>query len=118
MIVEDDMDDIMRRIPRPQQTRRRDEQLLSTTAEDSLKLYSFGFAARDFFHDLEIQEAKRWLFFDKFKMALHHDQAANGRSLPALAVFAHALRHLKEQALRELSDQAGADLRPDHIRWV
>ncbi|XP_068081163.1 heat shock 70 kDa protein 12A isoform X2 [Anabrus simplex] len=91
------------------------------------EFHSFGFAARDFFHDLDIQEAKKWLYFDKFKMALHHDQdmnrntkvrAANGHALPAFTVFAHALRHLKSQALQELSDQAGTDLSPDDIRWV
>jgi hypothetical protein len=38
------------------------------------EFHSFGFMARDYFHDLDIQEAKKWLYFDKFKMALHHNQ--------------------------------------------
>lgn len=33
--------------------------------------HSFGYGARDFYHDLEPDEAKKWLFFEKFKMALH-----------------------------------------------
>lgn len=33
--------------------------------------HSFGFGARDFYHDLEPDEARKWLFFEKFKMALH-----------------------------------------------
>ena len=33
--------------------------------------HSFGFGARDFYHDLDASEAKRWYYFDKFKMTLH-----------------------------------------------
>lgn len=33
--------------------------------------HSFGFGARDFYHDLEPDEARKWMFFEKFKMALH-----------------------------------------------
>ena len=33
--------------------------------------HSFGFGARDFYHDLDASEAKKWLYFDKFKMSLH-----------------------------------------------
>jgi len=40
----------------------------------SLEFHSFGFFARDFYHDLDPDEAKRWLFFEKFKMSLHHVQ--------------------------------------------
>lgn len=38
--------------------------------------HSFGFAARDFYHNLEPEEAKKWLFFDKFKMTLHHSEVS------------------------------------------
>nr|CAD7452000.1 unnamed protein product [Timema tahoe] len=44
--------------------------------------------------------------------------AANGEVLPVLTVFAHALRHLKNQVLRELSDQAGSRVDPRAVRWV
>ena len=33
---------------------------------------SFGFTARDRYHNLEQSEAKKWLYFEKFKMILHH----------------------------------------------
>ena len=36
--------------------------------------HSFGFGARDFYHDLEEVEAKKWLYFEKFKMTLHSSQ--------------------------------------------
>lgn len=36
--------------------------------------HSFGFGARDFYHDLEPAEAKKWLYFEKFKMSLHTDK--------------------------------------------
>nr|CAD7428590.1 unnamed protein product [Timema monikensis] len=45
-------------------------------------------------------------------------RAANGEILPVLTVFAHALRHLKNQVLRELSDQAGSRVDPREVRWV
>jgi len=35
------------------------------------EFHSFGFRARDFFHDLDAVEATRWMYFEKFKMALH-----------------------------------------------
>ena len=34
---------------------------------------AFGFTARNFYHDLDPTEAQRWMYFDKFKMALHSD---------------------------------------------
>ena len=36
--------------------------------------HSFGFGARDYYHDLEEGEAKKWLYFEKFKMTLHSSQ--------------------------------------------
>lgn len=38
------------------------------------EFHSFGFGARDFYHDLEDNEAKKWLYFEKFKMTLHSSQ--------------------------------------------
>ena len=38
------------------------------------EFHSFGFTARDFYHDLSHREAKRWLYFDRFKMLLHHNK--------------------------------------------
>jgi len=34
---------------------------------------SFGFTARDFYHDLDSMDAQRWLYFEKFKMTLHNN---------------------------------------------
>ena len=38
------------------------------------EFHSFGFTARDFYHDLQSREARRWLYFDRFKMLLHHNK--------------------------------------------
>jgi len=35
--------------------------------------HSFGFLARDTFNDLEPSDARKWLYFDRFKMTLHQD---------------------------------------------
>ena len=42
----------------------------------NLEFHSFGFFARDYFHDLDPDEAKRWLYFEKFKMHLHYVQVS------------------------------------------
>ena len=39
--------------------------------------HSFGFSARDFYHDLTPKEAKRWMYFEKFKMALHYNAVSS-----------------------------------------
>ena len=36
--------------------------------------HSFGFGARDFYHDLEPEDAKKWMYFEKFKMSLHSNK--------------------------------------------
>lgn len=35
------------------------------------QFHSFGYSARDSYHDLDPGQAKTWLYFDKFKMILH-----------------------------------------------
>lgn len=91
------------------------------------KFHSFGYAARDFYHDLDPSEAKQWLYLEKFKMKLHTTgdltmdtdlTAANGKKVKALEIFAYALQYFKEQALKELSDQAGSDFENSDVRWV
>ncbi|KAF7667855.1 hypothetical protein LDENG_00040820 [Lucifuga dentata] len=91
------------------------------------KFHSFGYAARDFYHDLDPSESKQWLYLEKFKMKLHTTanlsiatdlQAANGKRVKALDIFAYALAFFKEQALKELSDQTGGDFDNNDVRWV
>ncbi|CAK8698570.1 unnamed protein product [Clavelina lepadiformis] len=91
------------------------------------EFHSFGFEARDFYHDLDANEAKKWIYLDRFKMKLHCDQtlskatqleAANGTLVPALKVFAHALRFFRHHALQELSDELGTRMRSNDVRWV
>ena len=45
-------------------------------------------------------------------------QAANGKKMLALIVFAHALRFFKDHCLQELSDQSSTRIVNDDIRWV
>ncbi|XP_019737746.1 heat shock 70 kDa protein 12A isoform X2 [Hippocampus comes] len=91
------------------------------------KFHSFGYAARDFYHDLDPSESKHWLYLEKFKMKLHTTanlsintdlQAANGKRVKALDIFAYALAFFKEQALKELSDQTGGEFDNNDVRWV
>ncbi|KAM3606865.1 uncharacterized protein V6R79_024696 [Siganus canaliculatus] len=91
------------------------------------KFHSFGYAARDFYHDLDPSESKQWLYLEKFKMKLHTTanlsidtdlHAANGKRVKALDIFAYALAFFKEQALKELSDQTGSEFNNNDVRWV
>uniref|UniRef100_A0A3Q4I385 Heat shock protein 12A n=1 Tax=Neolamprologus brichardi TaxID=32507 RepID=A0A3Q4I385_NEOBR len=90
------------------------------------KFHSFGYAARDFYHDLDPSESKHWLYLEKFKMKLHTTNlsintdlhAANGKRVKALDIFAYALAFFKEQALKELSDQTGGEFDNSDVRWV
>eukprot|EP00918_Siedleckia_nematoides_P020086 GHVU01042803.1.p1 GENE.GHVU01042803.1~~GHVU01042803.1.p1 ORF type:complete len:676 (-),score=68.68 GHVU01042803.1:1207-3204(-) len=91
------------------------------------QFHSFGFTARDFFHDLDPQESKKWMYFEKFKMALHYSQdlnlettikASNGKEVTAISVFTHSLSFFREHALRELSDQSATKILNEDVRWV
>ncbi|XP_036402533.1 heat shock 70 kDa protein 12A isoform X2 [Megalops cyprinoides] len=91
------------------------------------KFHSFGYAARDFYHDLDPSESKHWLYLEKFKMKLHTTpnlsidtdlQAANGKKVKALDIFAYALAFFKDQALKELTDQSGSEFDNADVRWV
>ncbi|XP_029450066.1 heat shock 70 kDa protein 12B isoform X1 [Rhinatrema bivittatum] len=91
------------------------------------RFHSFGYTARDCYHDLDPEEAREWLYFEKFKMKIHSTsdltmktqlEAINGRKVQALEVFAHALRFFKQHAVQELRDQCPALPEKDAIRWV
>ncbi|XP_041074229.1 heat shock 70 kDa protein 12B isoform X1 [Polyodon spathula] len=91
------------------------------------RFHSFGFLARDSYHDLDPDEARDWLYFEKFKMKIHSTtdltmetelEAMNGRRVKAIEVFAHALRFFREHALKELKDQSSSMLEKDAVRWV
>ncbi|XP_051895417.1 heat shock 70 kDa protein 12B-like [Pristis pectinata] len=95
--------------------------------------HSLGYTARDFYHDLDPEEAPHWFYFDKFKMKIHSFnvqfalqdltletelEAVNGKSMRALHVFAHTLRFFQNQALKELREQFCSDLEEEDVRWV
>ncbi|ESN95006.1 hypothetical protein HELRODRAFT_102816 [Helobdella robusta] len=91
------------------------------------EFHSFGFTARDNYHDLDQSQAKKWFYFEKFKMALHHNSelnknttinASNGQAYPALKVFVHSLKYFKDHALQELTDQSETSILNEDIRWV
>uniref|UniRef100_A0A671Q7P0 Heat shock 70 kDa protein 12B-like n=1 Tax=Sinocyclocheilus anshuiensis TaxID=1608454 RepID=A0A671Q7P0_9TELE len=92
-----------------------------------LRFHSFGFAARDSYHDLDPEEARHWLYFDKFKMKIHSTsdltmetelESVSGRRVQAIEVFAHALRFFREHALKEVKDQSFSVLEGNEVRWV
>ncbi|KAM6076858.1 heat shock 70 kDa protein 12B [Chlamydotis macqueenii] len=89
--------------------------------------HSFGYTARDYYHDLDPEEARDWLYFEKFKMKIHSTsdltmqtelEAVNGKKMQALEVFAHALRFFKQHAVQELREQCPSLPERGAVRWV
>ena len=56
------------------------------------KFHSFGYAARDFYHDLDPSESKQWLYLEKFKMKLH-TTAVLPHSLTHSCSLSHSISH-------------------------
>lgn len=65
------------------------------------KFHSFGYAARDFYHDLDPTESKQWLYLEKFKMKLH-TTAVRTHSYSIDFFFSVDLVSQHKYALREL----------------
>lgn len=51
--------------------------------------HSFGYTARDYYHDLDPEEARDWLYFEKFKMKIH---SATVSHIPAQDQFQRGKR--------------------------
>lgn len=45
-------------------------------------------------------------------------KAANGKSVKAVTVFAHALKFFKDHVIEELTDQSATQILEDDIQWV
>ena len=52
--------------------------------DDKGRFHSFGFDAREAYHDLEEEESRNWLYFEKFKMELHSRRVS--RQMKAILV--------------------------------
>ncbi|XP_077998556.1 heat shock 70 kDa protein 12A-like [Glandiceps talaboti] len=89
---------------------------------------NFGYEAQQRFMALSASEARKYLYFERFKMKLHGEQnkvidkfyltAQNGNNIKAIVVFAHAIRFLKEKAIEVMIERAGERLPPEKIQWV
>ncbi|XP_051814755.1 heat shock 70 kDa protein 12A-like [Acanthochromis polyacanthus] len=98
--------------------------ILFNEQEEFLK---FGYEAKRAYDRMRGEEARKKLFFNCFKMSLYGKKvtsdltikAANGKSVKALKVFTEALRYLKDDALKTISDHA-ADRRfiASDFTWV
>ena len=45
-------------------------------------------------------------------------KAANGKTMPAMTIFSHALKFFKDHALQELSDQSAIKILNEDVKWV
>uniref|UniRef100_A0A087X6I9 Heat shock protein family A (Hsp70) member 12A.2 n=1 Tax=Poecilia formosa TaxID=48698 RepID=A0A087X6I9_POEFO len=87
---------------------------------------SFGYKAKESYISKKSEKAKEMFFFDCFKMSLYSKKfnrdlqikAANGKSMKALKVFTEALRFLKDDALKTISDITGKKFTVSEFTWV
>eukprot|EP00058_Branchiostoma_floridae_P006840 XP_002592328.1 hypothetical protein BRAFLDRAFT_240135 [Branchiostoma floridae] len=90
---------------------------------------AFGFEALQKYATLtENKKDKSHYFFEHFKMRLHSNHttirkditltAADGRTLPALDVFSHALKFISDHLRDAVKVSTGADIQTHNIRWV
>ncbi|XP_066285857.1 heat shock 70 kDa protein 12A-like [Branchiostoma lanceolatum] len=90
---------------------------------------AFGFEASKKYADLEESDARRHYYFHRFKMKLYAEKKltkdttindVNGKPLPAIDIFAHAMRYLKDHMLNAIKKTVSDEttLRNDDISWV
>ncbi|XP_061163998.1 heat shock 70 kDa protein 12B-like [Saccostrea echinata] len=96
------------------------------------ELDSFGDEAEKKFMELSEDEKHRdYYFFRKFKMLLYNTKDMgkrltkktllfdiNGKEMPAIDVFAIAIKYMKSHLLKELETKAEGCIRAEEIRWV
>lgn len=59
--------------------------------------HSFGYTARDSYHDLDPEEARDWLYFEKFKMKIHSTSVSSSLSPRLLGVGVRGRRRQESQ---------------------
>lgn len=86
---------------------------------------AFGFDARDEYLEMDEEEQANALFFEKFKMCLYEPGAsvprarsANGKTMPAVIVFAAALKFMKEHALKKINGSKSSKYENTDLLWV
>ncbi|XP_021236214.1 heat shock 70 kDa protein 12B-like [Numida meleagris] len=87
----------------------------------------FGYDAVMKYKSLPSSEAHKWYFFQNFKMSLYNRkvtsdmrlEASNGKTLPALLVFAESLRYMEQHALNTIQEASFDTVcDPEEITWV
>ncbi|XP_015254299.1 PREDICTED: heat shock 70 kDa protein 12A-like [Cyprinodon variegatus] len=95
--------------------------------DDSEEFMNFGYEAVERYKKMGGKEAKKYHFFENFKMALYGTEikrdlkikSANGKEMMALKVFKEALRFLKEDALKTITlNTAGMVFLASDFTWV
>ncbi|GFW88613.1 heat shock 70 kDa protein 12A [Trichonephila clavipes] len=81
----------------------------------------------DYYHDLDEEEAKGWLYFEKFKMTLHHSEhlsleteiaAANGKRMAAVTVLHMRYVTSKTMQYKSLVTNLQTKILNEDVRWV
>ncbi|XP_060064403.1 heat shock 70 kDa protein 12A-like [Ylistrum balloti] len=89
--------------------------------------HSFGFEAEDNYSNLALDgDEKGWYFFSRFKMKIGGNKQLKrsfeieddqGRTMPAIKVFAAAIKYLKDHLMTSLNNKL-TDVKLSDISWV
>jgi len=91
-----------------------------------LSFVAFGEAAQKEYLEIDPLKHNEFLYFEKFKMVLYGDdikerptiEAANGKRVPSVDVFAAALRYFKDQAMKRLKEASNGLVSELDVQWV
>ncbi|XP_060077646.1 heat shock 70 kDa protein 12A-like [Ylistrum balloti] len=108
--------------------------LLSSKAPTALLLkpdksfQSFGYdAENDYSQLVEEEEHEDYYYFHRFKMILHDNpnlrkdtlvKDTTGKSLPAIDVFSHSIKFLKQHLFDTINNHIGGELKEEDIQYV
>lgn len=91
------------------------------------EFHSFGYTARNNYHDLTNEETKEFFYFDRFKMALYEAkecnqqtkiEAANGKRFSGLKAISMTLRFFRDHALQQLSQESATQIHNEDVLWI
>eukprot|EP00118_Oscarella_pearsei_P014366 m.122707 g.122707 ORF g.122707 m.122707 type:complete len:572 (+) comp37797_c0_seq1:24-1739(+) len=90
--------------------------------------HSFGHKALHYYNaELDEDEQKEWIYFERFKMKLHRKSdlsrdtmatAANGKTISLQSVVSHTLRYFGDAAIKQASSSSKTDVNPGDVTWV
>ncbi|XP_077989994.1 heat shock 70 kDa protein 12A-like [Glandiceps talaboti] len=97
---------------------------------EDMDFEAFGYEAQEIYSEMQGTEKEHlYYYFDKFKMVLYKENnkvidpklkltAANGKQLPAIDVFVHVMKYMKDDALKLIETEVGDECSSEQFIWL